>query len=85
MKKIAGFLVLMMVLCLCLPACRPTGSAGDENTAGMTTAAETVEEDRETQGGDAQLTMPEQDMPDKPEADYQLPPEKEPDVTVVDE
>lgn len=67
MKKITSFLALMILLCLCLSACRPVGRGGDETT-----------------GGQTQLTMPEMDMPDKHEGDYELPPGEEPDVTVID-
>ena len=72
-KKITGFLALMTLLCLCLSACRPVRSGGDTTT-----------EPIRIPGGETQLTMPDLDMPDKHEEDYELPPGEEPDVTVID-
>lgn len=39
----------------------------------------------ETRETSTQLTMPDIEMPDKHEGDYELPPGEEPDVTVIDE
>lgn len=86
MKKITYILALVMILCVCLSACRPAGHGGDitvepsRNTGGDTTA----EPSRNT-AGENQLTMPDLEIPDQHEEDYELPPGEEPDVTVIDQ
>ena len=84
MRKIIGCLALVIALCLCLSACRPGSSGSTESTTEPVAETGSGIED-EIQETDTQITMPNRDMPDQHEGDYELPPGERPEVTVGDQ